>query len=74
MGCPEFHRFQNPKKREGTAGSDPTGSRGKRWNRGFGSNRFSRKALELGSDSNPVALLVQWLKGNMGKYCNGIEV
>ena len=32
----------------GTAGSDPTGSRGKRWNCGFGSNGFSMKALELG--------------------------
>ena len=48
-------------KSAGTAGSDPTGSRGKRWNRGFGSNGFSRKTLEprfgFGSDPNPFALL-----------------
>ena len=51
------------KKKGGTAGSDPTGSLGKRWNRGFRSNGFSRKALELGfgfgSDPNSVALLAR---------------
>ena len=57
MGPSAVRRY----RASGTAGSDPTGSRGKRWNRGFGSNGFSRKTLEprfgSGSDPNPFALL-----------------